>query len=149
MSGCCSIFFAAAVNKKLRGMSFVFERREERCCNILQTPQHPANFLVSYCVPVNEHPLLQDVDVMKKTKKNSLQRPHDSVLWVRLCFIIRVETGWDNEPQPFKKLRALCSDIPLDEFDFALSEMVRSARVRIHREWDEAGAMTETFTNNE
>lgn len=149
MSGCCSIFFAAARNKEFTAMSFVFERREERCCNILQSPQHPANFLVSCCGPVNGQCFLQDVEEMKKRAKIRNLRPHDSVLWARLCFIIRVETGWDNDPIPFKKLQKLCPSVSLEDLDSTLREMAYAKRIRITREWDEAGRMLEVITNNE
>jgi len=86
---------------------------------------------------------------MKKRAKNRTCRAHDSVLWVRLCFIIRVETGWDNEPLPFKKLREFCRDISLEDLDSTLREMAYAKRIRIVREWDGAGRMIETIINNE
>jgi len=83
------------------------------------------------------------------TKKSKNCRAHDSVLWMRLCFIIRVETGWDNEPLPFKKLQKLCRDISLEDLDSTLREMAYAKRIRIMREWDGAGRMIETIINNE
>lgn len=86
---------------------------------------------------------------MKKRAKKQNFRPHDAVLWARLCFIIRVETGWANEPISFQKIRNLCRDVALEELDMGLQELIRSRRILCSREWTQDGRMIEIFTNNE
>jgi len=86
---------------------------------------------------------------MKKSKKSPKIHAHNSVLWLRLCFIMRVETGFANEAISFPKIRKLCGDVPLEELDMTLREMTRSGRLLCLREWTEDGRMIEIFTNNE
>lgn len=86
---------------------------------------------------------------MSKTRKNRFFHAHDAVLWLRLCFIIRVETGWANDPISYGKIRNLCFDVPLAELDMTLREMVKVGRLHCSREWTEDGRMVEMFTNNE
>lgn len=85
----------------------------------------------------------------KKRQKLANLHAHDAVLWVRLCFIIRVETGWENAPISFDRIRILTRDVSLEDLDFTLREMVKVGRLLCSREWSESGRMIETFTNNE
>jgi len=85
----------------------------------------------------------------KTAKKSAPKHAHDAVLWVRLCFIIRVETGFLNDPISFEKIRNLCLDVSLEDLDSTLQEMVRCGRLLCSREWSESGRMIEKFFNNE
>lgn len=86
---------------------------------------------------------------MEKGKKRQKTDAHDAVLWVRLCLIIRVETGWKNDPISFDSIRKLARDLSLEDLDSTLREMVRCGRLLCSREWTEDGRMIEMFTNNE
>jgi hypothetical protein len=117
-----------------------------RSCKSLEVLQHS---LVSYCVPVNGHFFFEVFVMTRKSKKSPSKLAHDSVLWVRLCFIIRVETGWNNDPISAQKIRKFCPDISLAELEIMLREMTICGRLSCSRFWDEAGWMTETYTYNE
>jgi len=82
-------------------------------------------------------------------KKRLPNHAHDSVLWLRLCFIIRVECGFANDPISFPKIRKFCGDVSLKDLDMTLQEMVKHGRLSCSREWTEDGRMIEMFTNNE
>lgn len=70
----------------------------------------------------------------KRGRQKRIRRHHDGVLWMRLCFTLKVETGF-GDPVSFERLRRICFDVPVADLDRLMLELEAAKVVTTRREW--------------